>query len=671
MSNTILPLNSREIVTAIQGELDSQPDCIPFQVSSLRTEGKWLVVMLQRVGARSILLDDSFEGVDAWWPKPSKGYGHVLTVDVDENEIVLCDVTGPPPAVGEMLFLYPPRFLESLKEAWQEESWVTRINDWLSEAFAKKEPMDAGVSLEKFRWLRRGQQGTKGLPGWPVSFVWGPPGTGKTRTLGALVASLVSQRPDSKILLASTTNSATDQALIAIDDALTELGEGKLTEFREKCQRIGTNFLAHYYERRKHLLPQRNDQLLRELIEHNRNRPEQGNMVAIAAWKQRDEELRKRLRNEAIEIISRSRVSALTTTRASFDLGGLKGLPAFDYLIIDEASQVSLAHALALLPLAKRVVFAGDPNQLSPICQSKAAHVMRWLGRSAFELRSSLPEEATGFLSEQSRMASPICEYVSRNFYEGRLTVCDHALANPEWHSDRNVGCSEKERVSVIPVLVDGYFAQTHNGFCRHESAEKVTGLVKALLKSGNKKDDIQVLTPFRAQRKIIRKMLRDAGCHLTVSTVHRAQGTEKKIIIFDPVDGGGSFLYCQEGYRLINVAFSRAQAQLHVLLSSGDAINPKLTALAPPSMRLPLVCDLSSADNFPQILVGKTFGYLGIKLFGKSIVREKSLKVDQNGRDKTYDGDFMKEKCGDPRNCPKGFSPHKDDSSRCCKILY
>jgi hypothetical protein len=217
-------------------------------------------------------------------------------------------------------------------------------------------------------------------------------------------------------------------------------------------------------------------------------------------------------------------------------------------------------------------------------------------------------------------------------------------------------------------VLRDGYFAQTYDGFCRHESAEKVTELVKALLKLGNKKDDIQVLTPFRAQRKIIRKMLKDAGCRITVSTVHRAQGTEKKIIIFDPVDGAGKFLYCQEGNRLINVAFSRAQAQLHVLLSSGDAINPKLTPLAPPSMRLPLVCDLSSADNFPQILVGKTFGYIGMKLVGKSISRENSIKVDQGGREMTYNGDFMIEKCGNPRKCPKGFSPHIDENSRCCK---
>jgi hypothetical protein len=663
----MIPLNSREVVTAIQGELDTQPECIPFRVSSVRSEGKWLVVMLQKVGRQSITLDDTFEGSEAWWPKPDKGRARVLMVDVDENEVVLCDVTGPLPAVGEMLFLYPPRFLESLREAWKNEAWVGRINSWLANAFETTAPLDDGISLEKFPWLRRGQRGTESLPGWPMSFVWGPPGTGKTRTLGAIVASLVTQQPDCKILLASTTNSATDQALVSIDEALAELGDGKLTEERRKCQRIGTQFLANHYEHRKHLLPQRNEQLLKDLIEHNRNRPDHANVSAMADWKARDEDLRKRLRNESIEIISKSRVSALTTTRASFDLTGLKTLPTFDYLIIDEASQVSLAHAMALLPLAKRVLFAGDPEQLSPICQCEASHVMRWLGKSAFELRTRLPAKATGFLSEQSRMAAPICEYVSNHFYKGQLVVCDKAAANPKWHAERDVGCSEKTRVSVYPVMRDGYFTQAYEGFCRHESAERVVELVKALRASGRSKEDIQVLTPFRAQRKIIRKMLRDGNCIVPVSTVHRAQGSEKKIIIFDPVDGGGKFLDREEGYRLINVAFSRAQAQLHIMLSSGDALNLKLAPLGGPQHRLPLVCELAGAENFPQILVGKQFGYLGMKLTGKGITRETSLKVDQNGREVTYGKEFMQQKCGDSRKCPKGFTPHLENGTRCC----
>ncbi len=81
---------------------------------------------------------------------------------------------------------------------------------------------------------------------------------------------------------------------------------------------------------------------------------------------------------------------------------------------------------------------------------------------------------------------------------------------------------------------------------------------------------------PFRAQRALIRTMLkRDAARQIRVSTVHRSQGSESKIVIFDPVDAGGSFLNSSSGRRLINVAASRAQAHLIVVANDKDLQNP------------------------------------------------------------------------------------------------
>ena len=45
----------------------------------------------------------------------------------------------------------------------------------------------------------------------------------------------------------------------------------------------------------------------------------------------------------------------------------------FDVVVVDEASMVSFVYALAASMLAKsRIVYAGDPQQLPPIVQSKA-----------------------------------------------------------------------------------------------------------------------------------------------------------------------------------------------------------------------------------------------------------------------------------------------------------
>jgi hypothetical protein len=51
-----------------------------------------------------------------------------------------------------------------------------------------------------------------------TTFIWGPPGTGKTRTIGALGGSLF--RRDRSLLMVSHTNTAVDQALLKIADEL-------------------------------------------------------------------------------------------------------------------------------------------------------------------------------------------------------------------------------------------------------------------------------------------------------------------------------------------------------------------------------------------------------------------------------------------------------------------
>lgn len=659
-----LPISSSEVIQAIQFELDAQPDFYAFEVVSVKKDGRWLTVGLKKLNAKTPPLDETFEGSQAWWPEPDKGSAKVLVVDVEDDCVVLADLSGPPPALHGKILLYPPRFLEALKMVWSDPVWTDRINDWLSHALKATTPDGTSASLSVFPWLREGQKKAENLPGWPIAFLWGPPGTGKTTTLGALVACMLHQSPECRILLVSTTNSATDQALVAIDKALASLVKDKISAERQACKRIGSQFLALHYEDRQHLLPKRDDVLIHELMEHQRKRPEQGRVLEMAAWKEKDDDLRDRLRQQNLVILKNARLAAMTTTRAAFDNSVLREVPRFDYLIIDEASQVSMAHALALLPFAKRVLFAGDERQLSPICQSDHLIAKRWMSLSPFEIRKQAPPDATKFLNEQSRMAAPICKVVSDTFYDGKLVVCPKECANDKWKEDRDV-CSEEERVTVIPIQSDGYYTAAWDGFVRHESAEYARDMVASFLQSGLTKEDIQVLTPFRAQRRLIRKLLKEAQCIVPVSTVHRAQGSEKKIIIFDPVDGCGSFLCCDEGYRLINVAFSRAQAKLVVMLSSGDARNPKLARLATPELALPLFCELAKAPSFPDNLAGKIFGYLGMRLHCKRI-KDGSVEMNSPSSAKKFSLNFMIEKCGDPSKCPDGCAPHTAPTSRC-----
>jgi ATP-dependent exoDNAse (exonuclease V) alpha subunit len=67
---------------------------------------------------------------------------------------------------------------------------------------------------------------------------------------------------------------------------------------------------------------------------------------------------------------------------------------------------------------------------------------------------------------------------------------------------------------------------------------------------------------------------------NVDVTTVHRAQGSERKIVLFDPVDGASQLLRGVTGRRLINVAASRAMTHLHAAMTDVDRTNPAIAQL-------------------------------------------------------------------------------------------
>lgn len=70
-----------------------------------------------------------------------------------------------------------------------------------------------------------------------ISFIWGPPGTGKTKTLGTIAYNLIKNKK--RVLFTSNTNRAVDNGLLAVIKQYTNRGE----EFAEDITRYGQTAL--------------------------------------------------------------------------------------------------------------------------------------------------------------------------------------------------------------------------------------------------------------------------------------------------------------------------------------------------------------------------------------------------------------------------------------------
>ena len=583
------------IRNAIREELTASSRGIPFRAWDISRAGAVLHMTLTPEGRRSVL-DETLEEGRMGWEGETTGSAEIISVLPAISIVNACLTTGRAPKEGSLVYVNPPRYLEALLSLWEDVGQAIRIVDWIFGLGNNQVISSEQVPSSAFNGLRPAQQRSFGLINWKTSFLWGPPGTGKTHTLGRLLAAYLTHTRG-RVLLLSSTNVAVDLAIVAVDDALNELRRATTPV----CYRFGSRLDPHRFQNRKHLTPLRSKNLVDSLRHHYEVVPDPADAALYHGWKQERDRLRGAIRKENLEFLAKARLAAMTTTLAAHDFSNLG---TFDLVVFDEASQVGKAQAATFSRLGKRALFAGDPKQLAPIAQSASPDVGTWLGQSPFHWssRSSL-KDATCMLDEQWRMASPISRAVSDLFYQSNLRVADPLRDDSAWLRIRQPAPTSllgTDNVVLVDTGSTPKAAYQFRGYECAESAIQIAALVVDHVLSwsiADIKDQLIVLTPYRAQRRKIEAELNSVNAPAsTVSTVHRAQGSEKRIVIFDPVCPTADFVAGEEGMRLVNVAFSRAQCRLIVMLQQGWQDHPALRFLA--RQHRPVVLDRDSVDR-------------------------------------------------------------------------
>ena len=553
------------IKAALSEEKKNLQTCAVFKITKITQTNQRLLLDLQgkpsHGAATATPLTEDFVNAGACWYSPTSGSGTVSRVDLNNSQVSLVNVKNTPPQIGQDILIFPPDYITPVLSRWEDDNLAQKaiacLNDFKHPTVVRSTPLSA----KKYPFLRPAQRHALNLVMQAVSFLYGPPGTGKTTTLAVVIAEYLVSNPLARVLLVSTTNLAVDQLLIAIDKVLEQ---GAETGVRRQLRRFGSGYDRNQYVEREHLLS-KNCALISTADEAGDDKYGKPSLSL------------KRVCTD--DPAGNVRLYAMTTTSSIARMPWLRERDKFDLLAIDEASQISLAQILLVMPLGKTRLFAGDPEQLAPIAISKTQSAQRWLTRSAFAFMP-VNGPSSCFLNEQSRMAGPICKIVSEIFYGGSLRVADDALADPVWLKSRTRPMGHipaSEHVSIQNIASGATRSRHRNGWFRLESAQRIMDLVLSALKDGHAKEsDIVIITPYRLQRAYLLEQLSMLGVpKIKVSTVHSCQGSEAPFVIFDPVCGDDEFLMGQAGRQLINVAISRAQAKLVVMLSAQDLQNP------------------------------------------------------------------------------------------------
>jgi hypothetical protein len=590
-----------QVLRALQEERHSTPEFFEFRVNDrIKEAGIWrLTIEAEGSGRRrGSVLDEALEGCKVWWvaqvgERKLTCQGEVLSVVPAQGAINVVDCTRDFEASVERIRVYTSDYLQVLAGIWRSRLHVG-FHGWLNQ-FLTNNMSDHSRKLDASRFpaLRGAQLRVFESLEHDVSYLWGPPGTGKTFTLGCLIAEYMLSRAG-KVLIVSGTNTAVDQALVSVDRALERLKTPKAEGLRQKCRRVGTRFEAGKYSGREHLIHDESKELIRKLAHLERHKPDAEQAKEYAAWKRECDGIRQALKTTVLRVIEASRVVAMTTTRFFYFvaacLEAAVPIPKFDWIVFDEASQVSKIHAITASSFGKQVLFTGDPKQLSPISVSEKPEAEFWLGESMFAFRDGEFEaEDVYFLNEQTRMVEPICRVVSELFYDGKLCLAQEVQRDAQWWRERrmfSVSRSDfrdfnREFISVLKVTEQATWSKKYQSLIRHQSAVLIADFVQNLVhfSDGCTQEHITVLTPFRGQRILIQSELKKRDLQkVSVSTVHKSQGGENHTIVFDPVSALNAFLRETENDdapRLVNVALSRAKTKLVLALSAEDGQNP------------------------------------------------------------------------------------------------
>ncbi|MDD3654373.1 MAG: AAA domain-containing protein [Desulfotomaculaceae bacterium] len=252
----------------------------------------------------------------------------------------------------------------------------------------------------------------------------------------------------------------------------------------------------------------------------------------------------------------------LSTTHSLRSCAGANYL--FDYVIMDEASQVDIVTGALALSCAKNAVIVGDLKQLPNVVPESTAAETNLIFEN-FALDPAYRYADNSMLSSVTKLYQDIPRTLLKEHYRCHPKII--GFCNQKFYNNELIVLTDekdREQPLVVYKTAKGHHAR---GKYNQRQIDVILQEVLPDQIGDDHEQSVGIISPYRLQKEKLKVAM--GSRNIEVDTVHKYQGRERDVIILTTVANEVNDFV--DNPNLINVAVSRAVDKLIVVVSDDE----------------------------------------------------------------------------------------------------